>query len=108
MARAFFATRHTAADVQEALCLNLLASALRVWEVGVTTINNDISFLEVRQKLLNESIDRLSSETNSSTEWAPTTLVPLASFARKSSTLLVVRLYAATVKPLSFMFKIRF
>ena len=57
MARAFFATRHTAADVQEALCLDLLASALRVWEVRVTTINNDISFLEVRQELLNECID---------------------------------------------------
>jgi hypothetical protein len=33
---------------------------------------------------------------------------PLASLARKASTLLVVRLYATTVKPLSFMFIMRF
>ena len=34
--------------------------------------------------------------------------LPLASFARKWSTLLVVRLYATTVKPLSFMLRMRF
>src|SRR5208283_3339874 len=44
----------------------------------------------------------------SSMEWAPMTLVPLASLARKSSTFETVRLKAATVKPWSFMFKIRF
>lgn len=33
---------------------------------------------------------------------------PLASLARKSSTLDVVRLYAHTTKPWSFMFRIRF
>ena len=34
--------------------------------------------------------------------------VPLASFARKWSTLEVVRLYATTLKPLSFMLRMRF
>src|ERR1035438_3732969 len=44
----------------------------------------------------------------SSMEWAPMTLVPLASLLRKSSTFETVRLKAATVNPWSFMFKIRF
>ena len=36
------------------------------------------------------------------------TLVPLASLLRKSSTFETVRLKATTVKPWSFMFKMRF
>ncbi len=40
---------------------------------------------------------RLSSLTSSSMEWAPITLVPLASLARNSSTFAVVRLKTATV-----------
>ncbi len=51
---------------------------------------------------------RLSSLTSSSSEWAPMSLVPLAGPARKSSTLLTVRLKTATVKPFSSMFRTRF
>lgn len=40
---------------------------------------------------------RFSLETNSSTEWAPTMDLPLASLARKASTLDTVRLNAQTV-----------
>src|SRR6266404_3583225 len=49
-----------------------------------------------------------SKATISSMEWAPITLVPLASLLRKSSTFETVRLKATTVNPWSFMFKIRF
>ena len=51
---------------------------------------------------------RLSCATISSMEWAPMTLVPLASLARNSSTFATVRLKATTVKPWSFMLRIRF
>ena len=44
----------------------------------------------------------------SSIECAPTIFVPFASFARNSSTFAVVRLYAVTTKPLSFMLRMRF
>src|SRR5271154_4088231 len=44
----------------------------------------------------------------SSIECAPTTCVPLASSARKSSTLDTVRLKTATLYPWSFMFNTRF
>src|SRR5437899_5249563 len=50
----------------------------------------------------------LSSPTISSMECAPMTFVPLASLLRKSSTFETVRLKATTVKPWSFMFKIKF
>src|ERR1700733_4452430 len=49
-----------------------------------------------------------NSETISSSECAPMTFVPLAAPARNSSTLATVRLKATTVKPWSFMFKMRF
>ena len=51
---------------------------------------------------------RLSLLTMSSMEVAPMTLVPLASLAMNSSTLLVVQLKAETVKPLLAMLRIRF
>lgn len=43
-----------------------------------------------------------------SKDWAPMTLVPFASFAKKESTLSVVLLKAQTVKLWSFIFKMRF
>src|ERR1035438_9303699 len=49
-----------------------------------------------------------SRAASSSTEWAPTTWVPFASLARKSSTLETVRLNTATLKPWSFMLRTRF
>jgi hypothetical protein len=45
---------------------------------------------------------------SSSIDFVPMILVPLASLARKSSTLETVRLNAATVKPWSFMLRMRF
>ena len=50
----------------------------------------------------------LSRPTISSMEWAPMTLVPLASLVEESSTLETVRLKATTVNPWSFMLRIRF
>src|ERR1700729_744952 len=50
----------------------------------------------------------LSTLHSSSTEWVPTTWVPLASSLRKSSTFDTVRLNTATLYPWSFMFKTRF
>jgi len=49
-----------------------------------------------------------SFEHISSMEWAPMIFVPFASFARKWSTLSVVRLYAHTTKPWSFMLRMMF
>ena len=51
---------------------------------------------------------RLRLATISGMERAPIIFVPAASSAMNSSTLEAVRLYATTVKPWSFMFKIKF
>ena len=51
---------------------------------------------------------RFRRDTNSSTERAPRMFFPLARPFTKSSTLEIVRLKAATVKPLLSMFRIRF
>ena len=51
---------------------------------------------------------RFRRDTNSSTEWAPTMFFPFARPFTKSSTFEVVRLKAATVKPLLSMFRMRF
>ena len=51
---------------------------------------------------------RFSRLASSSIECAPTTAVPLASLARKSSTFETVRLNTATLNPWSFMLRTRF
>ena len=51
---------------------------------------------------------RFRRDTNSSTEWAPRMFFPFARPFTKSSTLEVVRLKTATVKPLLSMFRTRF
>src|SRR2546430_6465839 len=51
---------------------------------------------------------RLRALTISSSECAPMTFAPLASLPRNSSTLETVRLKATTLKPWSFMLRMRF
>jgi hypothetical protein len=108
----------------------------------VTTVNDDVTLLEVGNELLDEGIDGRASldeedDLTGALELrdelldrvstlnvcackacvrvfsrevgsARDKVLPFASFWRKWSTLLVVRLYATTVKPLSFMLRIRF
>ena len=50
-------TGHTGTDEQEALRLKLLGATDRIGVVRVTTVNDDVTRFEVRDELLNESID---------------------------------------------------
>lgn len=54
-------TRDTRADKQETLGLELMGSSDRVGVVGVTTVNDDVTLLEVRLELSNEVVDGLTS-----------------------------------------------
>ena len=117
-------TRDTRADEEKALCGELADAAVGVREVGVATVDDDVALLEVRDELLDESVDggtSLDEEDDLARALqllaklldAPCALdvgafatllsarerlrgfyrdVPLASFSRKASTLLVVRL----------------
>lgn len=53
-------TGNTAADKADTLGGEVLSAAVAVGEVGVTTVNDDITLLEERQKGLNEVIDGLA------------------------------------------------
>lgn len=53
-------TRDTAADEADALAVEVLSAAVAIGEVGVATINDDITLLEERQEGLNEVIDGLA------------------------------------------------
>lgn len=53
-------TRDTRADKQETLGLELMGSSDRVGVVGVTTVNDDVTLLEVRLELSNEVVDSLT------------------------------------------------
>lgn len=54
------ASGNTGADKSDALGAQLLGAAVRVGEVRVTTINDDVSLLQEGQKSLNPLIDGLS------------------------------------------------
>jgi hypothetical protein len=112
-------TRDTRADEEETLLLELVASADRVGVVRVTAVNDDVPLLEVGLELGDEVVDGLSGlDEEDDTPWALEVLAelldgvgaddvgaceirwgrlaavgrisPLASFARKLSTLEVV------------------
>ena len=55
--RALLATRHTRANKEEAFGLELMCAANRVRVVGVSTVDDDVSLLEVRFELADEIID---------------------------------------------------
>ena len=121
-ARALLAARDAGADEEAALRLDVGGAPDRVGEERVAAVDEDVARLGVRQHRLDELVDRrarpsarsmirrgaLSVAHISSIECAPTIFVPFASFARNSSTFAVVRLYAVTTKPLSFMLRMRF
>lgn len=54
-------TGNTAADKADALLLQVLGAAVAVGEVGVTTIDDDVTLLKVGEERLNEVVDRLAS-----------------------------------------------
>lgn len=54
-------TGDTAADKAKALLGEVLGAAVTVGEVGVTTIDDDVTLVEVRQKGLDELVDGLAS-----------------------------------------------
>lgn len=47
----------TGTNKEDSLLVELLVSSVRVGEVGVTTVNDDITLLEVGQELLDERVD---------------------------------------------------
>lgn len=54
-------TRHTGANKQETLFLELLGAADRIGVVRVTTIDDDVALLEMGGKLADEAVDRGAS-----------------------------------------------
>ena len=56
-----FTTRHTTADEKETLGLEILGSADGVGVVRVTTVDDDVTLLKVRGKLIDEGIDGRAS-----------------------------------------------
>lgn len=54
----FLTARHTTADVQKALLLNILGSALGIREMAVSAVDDDITFFQMRDQLIDEGIDR--------------------------------------------------
>lgn len=57
MTRTLLTTGYTGADKEDSLGLELLAAADRVGVVRVTTVNDNVTLLEVGEELLNESVD---------------------------------------------------
>ncbi|KAH3659573.1 hypothetical protein OGATHE_005618 [Ogataea polymorpha] len=57
---AFLSSRDTRANKVDALLLQLGVSSVGVWEVRVTTVNDDVSLLHVRQQLVDEVVDRIA------------------------------------------------
>lgn len=55
--RTLLTTRDTGADEEEALRLELLCAADGIGEVRVTTVNDDVTLLEVGDELVDEGID---------------------------------------------------
>lgn len=55
-----FATRDTAADEADALLAEVLSAAVAVGEVGVTTVDDDITLLKEGEERLDEVIDGLA------------------------------------------------
>ncbi|KAH3667268.1 hypothetical protein OGAPHI_002917 [Ogataea philodendri] len=56
----FLTTRHTGSNEQNALLLEIGKTSVGVWEVRVTTIDDNVTLLHVRQKLVDETVDRVS------------------------------------------------
>lgn len=52
-----FTTRHTGPNEQQALSRELLDTACGVGVMGVTTVDDDVTLLEMRLELLDESVD---------------------------------------------------
>ncbi|QBM85749.1 hypothetical protein METSCH_A03740 [Metschnikowia aff. pulcherrima] len=57
----FLTTGNTGANEQDSLSLQLFVTTVGVWEVRVTTVNDDVTLLQVRQQRLNEGVDGLTS-----------------------------------------------
>ena len=60
MPGAFLATGNAGADVEQALGLEVLGAADRVFKKGVAAVNDDVARLKVRDDLFNEFIHRLA------------------------------------------------
>jgi hypothetical protein len=137
----FLTSGNSGTDESNALGGQVFRSAVGVGEMRVTTIDDDVAFLDVGEKGLNEVVDGLAGHDE---EHHPTRFlelaheildgvgtldgfscgdlyqyrvlplqgagwgVPLASFARKWSTLDTVRLKATTLKPWSAALRIKF
>lgn len=56
-----FTSRDAAANEADTLLGQRFAATVGIREVGVTTVNNDVTLLKVRQKRLDESVHRLAS-----------------------------------------------
>jgi hypothetical protein len=61
MTSTLLTTRHTRADEKKALGLKFLGAADGIRVVGVTTIDDDITLLQVGLELLNEAVDSRTS-----------------------------------------------
>src|SRR5260221_10916781 len=60
MSSTFLTPRHTRTNIKKTLRLQFLHTTSRIGIMGVTTINDDISFLEMRNELLDEIIDGIT------------------------------------------------
>ena len=56
--RAFFATRHAHAEELDAFRRQVAGAHIRVFEVGVASINDEIALVQVRQQILDDRIHR--------------------------------------------------
>jgi hypothetical protein len=61
VARALLTTGDARADKKETLLLKLLCTADGVWVVRVTTVDDDVTFVENRDKLADQRIDGWAS-----------------------------------------------
>jgi len=60
MASTFFTTRDTRTYEKEALCLEFLGTADGIGVVRVSSVDNDVTGLKVRNELSNEIVDCLT------------------------------------------------
>jgi len=57
----FFTSRDTGADKADALLRQILGTAVAVWVMGVSTVNDDVALFDEGEHLLNEVVDRRTS-----------------------------------------------